>query len=239
MRSIAALFRRLPKLSRFLIRILPLIVLLTITAKGQSAPSPQNLPHSIKPPIPADQEQFISYWTTETGWHSEIQLRNNLAAQDLTVTPALRTADGAETLLSPVTIKPQEVKTIDIESAVMGSAPQLIANYGSAVLRYHSPDSRNLFAMLMLRNRTGFDHSRRVVPNLFLELAPCGAGFQAGRLSLVYVASGKLFAKELSPAPSIAGSADSLANHNRPIWVEDSSDSGVRLGFSKNFGATR
>jgi hypothetical protein len=104
------------------------------------------------PPEAADQEQFISYWTTQTGWHSEIQLRNNLASQDLTVTPALRTAEGAETLLSPVTIKPQEVKTVDVEAAVMGSAPQLIGTYGSVVLRYHSPSAGNLFAMLMIRN---------------------------------------------------------------------------------------
>jgi hypothetical protein len=152
MRSIAALSRRLPKLSRFLIKILPLIVLLPLTANGQSAASPQSPPHTSNVPAAAAQEQFISYWTTEAGWHSEIQLRNNLASQDLTVTPALRTAEGAETLLSPVTIKPQEVKTIDIEEAVMGSAPQLIAAYGSVVLRYRSPHSGNLFSMLMIRN---------------------------------------------------------------------------------------
>ena len=138
----------------FLTLVTPLAFLFTPDAVCQSAsdvvpPQPQ---HFRSAPESTDQEQFISYWTTETGWHSELQLRNNLAAQDLTVTPALRTADGTETLLSPVTIKPQEVKTLDIEEAGMGSARQLIATYGSVVLRYHSPDSRNLFAMLMIRN---------------------------------------------------------------------------------------
>jgi len=66
-------------------------------------------PHAGKAAA-VDQEQFLPYWTTETGWRSELQLRNNLAAADLTVTPALRAPDGTETPLSPVTVKPQEVK---------------------------------------------------------------------------------------------------------------------------------
>lgn len=115
MRSVVALFFRVLRDPRFLILIMILNLMPTRGASGQSAAVPQSPPHSSKPPVPADQEQFISYWTTETGWHSELQLRNNLATQDLTVTPALRVADGTETLLSPVTIKPQEVKTIDIE----------------------------------------------------------------------------------------------------------------------------
>jgi hypothetical protein len=56
-----------------------------------------------------DLEQFIAYWTTEPGWRSELQLKNNGVGHDLTVTPVLRTPDGAETGLAPVTIKPQEV----------------------------------------------------------------------------------------------------------------------------------
>jgi hypothetical protein len=34
----------------------------------------------------------------------------------------------------------------------MGTAPQLTAAYGSIVLRYHSQDKGNLFAMLMVNN---------------------------------------------------------------------------------------
>jgi hypothetical protein len=135
-----------------LITVLLFISMLALNAYGQPVPSPQGPPHFHTPPAPADQEQFISYWTTETGWRSELQLRNNLAAADLTVTPTLRAPDGAETSLSPVTVKPQEVKIVDIEAAVMGSAPQYIGTYGSIALRYHSPSSQNLFAMLMIHN---------------------------------------------------------------------------------------
>jgi hypothetical protein len=77
---------------------------------------------------PVDHEQVIAYWTSETGWKSELQLRNNLADQDLTVTPKLRLADGAETALTSVTIKPQEVKSVDLDSAISAvSAPHLSA----------------------------------------------------------------------------------------------------------------
>jgi hypothetical protein len=107
------------------------------------------------PPVAIDNELIIAYWTTETGWTSELQLRNNLAGQDLVVTPALRLAGGgAETALAPVTIKPQEVASIDLESAIGKTAPQWIGTYGSLVLRYHSMDNSNLYSALMVR-RTG------------------------------------------------------------------------------------
>jgi hypothetical protein len=138
--------------SIFISRLVPTLSMLLccLSSFAQQRNAPQ--PHFGATPEPVDQEQFISYWTTETGWKSEIQLRNNLAVGDLTVTPALRMPDGTETLLSPVTINPQEIKIVDLESAIIGSAPQYIGTYGSVVLRYHSPDSRNLFAMLMIQN---------------------------------------------------------------------------------------
>src|SRR6266851_3670691 len=79
---------------------------------AQNAPTTPPGSIKVEPDLtPTDHEQIIAYWTSETGWKSELQLRNNLVAQDLTVTPALRLADGAETNLAAVTIKPQEVKS--------------------------------------------------------------------------------------------------------------------------------
>jgi hypothetical protein len=125
---------------------------------GQGAAAQSSAPvarANASPPIPpappaTDQEQFLSYWTTEAGWMSEIQLRNNRAGADLTVTPVLRSADGAETPLSPVTVRPQEVRIVDVSAAIKGVAPQLMGTYGSVVLRYHSSSTRNLFAMAMI-----------------------------------------------------------------------------------------
>ena len=68
------------------------------------------------------------------------------------MTPALRLADGAETALDPVTIKPQEVKSIDLDAAIAAAAaPQLIGTYGSVVLRYRSPYAATLYAAMMVR----------------------------------------------------------------------------------------
>jgi hypothetical protein len=96
---------------------------------------------------------MVAYWTTETGWNSVLQLRNNALIQDLTVTPVLHLADGAETSLASVTVKPQEVKSIDIATAISAvGAPNLVGTYGSVVLRYHSPSRENLFPMVMIHN---------------------------------------------------------------------------------------
>jgi len=111
----------------------------------------------MPPPPPAvDQQQFLSYWTAETGWSSELQLRNNAVGQDVTVTPVLRLPNGTETTLAPVTIKPQEVKAVDLDAAIAAApAPQLVGTYGSVVLRYRSPSSGSLYAAMMIR-KTGY-----------------------------------------------------------------------------------
>src|SRR6516225_5306280 len=134
-----------------------LVVLLTLfTGQGIAGQEPTAPPSPSQWPIPAqpdaaDREQFLPYWTSETGWNSELQLRNNAINEDLTVTPVLRLADGAETSLAPVTIKPQEVKSVDIDAAVAAaSAPQFVGTFGSVVLRYRSPSLPVLYASLMI-----------------------------------------------------------------------------------------
>ncbi len=103
---------RTPLSARLIGNLLFAVALTCLTAAAQPPPAKQNAPHRRPPTTPVDQEQFVSYWTSETGWKSELQLRNNAVDQDVTVTPALRLPNGAETPLAPVTIKPQEVKSI-------------------------------------------------------------------------------------------------------------------------------
>jgi hypothetical protein len=137
---------------RYFLSLATLTAILSTTS-AQTPSGPPKLPPHFSPPLePTDQEQVVAYWTTETGWKSELQLRNNLVGQDLTVTPVLRIADGAETALAPVTIKPQEVQSIDLDAAIGTTAPQLVGTYGSMVLRYHSTDAANLYAALMVRS---------------------------------------------------------------------------------------
>ena len=115
-----------------------------------SPPSHKTPPPPPPPPAAADQQQFLPYWTTETGWRTELQLRNNQVGQTLTVTPVLRTSDGTETPLSPVAVQPQEVKVIDVAAAIGSSAPQLIGTYGSLSLRYHTSGQATLYAVSMV-----------------------------------------------------------------------------------------
>jgi hypothetical protein len=52
-----------------------------LAQSGPNGPPTQGIaktpPHTTSPPSPADQEQVVAYWTSETGWKSELQLRNN------------------------------------------------------------------------------------------------------------------------------------------------------------------
>jgi hypothetical protein len=123
---------------------------------GASGQAPQRQRPALAPPPIEDQQQFLSYWTTETGWRTELDLRNNRADQTLTVTPSLRTSDGAETTLPPVTIQPQGTQALDLESLIGSSSPQLVGTYGSVVLRYRSPSQGNLYAVAMVM---GVGHS--------------------------------------------------------------------------------
>ena len=96
-------------------------------------------------------EQYVAYWTTEPGWRTELQLRNNLDPGELTVAPALRTADGTETALPPVTIKSGDVASLDVGDTVLKAAPRLVGTYGSLVLRYRATVHRALYAAVMVR----------------------------------------------------------------------------------------
>lgn len=102
-----------------------------------------------------DNEQFAPYWTAEGGWHTELQLRNNLSTGSMIVTPILRTPDGAETSLTPVTLLSGEVQSIDLNKALTAVNSDLLGKanaYGSIALRYNSPSWRNLYASVMIHD---------------------------------------------------------------------------------------
>lgn len=122
----------------------------SLSSGGQTTAGRVSLPPLPLPPA-TDQEQFLPYWTTEPGWASEIQLRNDQAGQDLTVTPVLRSSNGAETNLLPITVKPHEAVIADVATALASVAPQLIGGYGSVVMRYKAPTEASLFSMAMIR----------------------------------------------------------------------------------------
>ena len=105
------------------------------------------------PRQPSQHEQFIPYWTTEPGWHTELQLRNNILRSSLTVDVILRLSNGTEFSLSPVTIDQNNVKAIDLRDELAPLASQLVGtagSFGSIVLRYSSFSTSNLYASVMI-----------------------------------------------------------------------------------------
>ena len=106
------------------------------------------LAHAAKPTA-KPQESFAPYWTAEPGWDTELQLRNNLVAGSLTVTPVLRLVDGKEILLDPVTISSNSSASIPVSQALLSKAPNLLiqpGTFGSVVFRYTALHARNLAA---------------------------------------------------------------------------------------------
>jgi hypothetical protein len=69
-----------PAQRRTLFVFLPLLLVVPLAsqlATAQSSPPIRKAPPPPPPPPATDQEQFVAYWTSETGWNSELQLRNN------------------------------------------------------------------------------------------------------------------------------------------------------------------
>ena len=151
-----------------------------------------------------------------------MELRNNQVSDILTVTPVLRTADGSETPLSPFKILPQEVKTVDVATAIGSSAPQLIGTYGSVAFRYHTATQATLYAVSMIMgvghsiafhiDATGEDQTENVgsreaiwwLPNSTADdyLILMNQGQNALQLSLsLFDATGKASVQNLTLAP--------------------------------------
>src|SRR5580693_7000879 len=104
-------------------------------------------------PSAKPQEVFAPYWTSDPGWETEFQLKNNLPSQSLTVTPVLRLATGEEIALDPVTIAPNASVTVEINQALLKHSPTLVnqpGSYGSVVLRFTSFHPRNLTASAVI-----------------------------------------------------------------------------------------
>jgi hypothetical protein len=99
---------------------------------------------------PSAQEVSVAYWTLEPGWSTVLEMRNNVAHHDLTVTPVLRASSGEETPLTPVIITPQHVVSLDLRNAAAPSSKTL-GPFGSVVFRFDGLYPDNLFAATIVR----------------------------------------------------------------------------------------
>ena len=117
---------------------------------GQAA-NQTSRPHRDRPNIA--NESFAPYWTAEPGWHTELQLRNNLQDSELLVTPLLRLADGAMVKLASVNIPASHAVSVDVTDQLTLIAPDLVnkdGSFGSVTFSYISPGPKNLYAAVMV-----------------------------------------------------------------------------------------
>jgi hypothetical protein len=102
--------------------------------------------------IPKAREIFAPYWTSEPGWDTELELKNNLTSGPLTVTPILRLTSGQEIPLSPVTIPSNASVSVWTNEGLLEHSPNLLnqpGSYGSVVFRFNSPASMGLHATVV------------------------------------------------------------------------------------------
>lgn len=120
----------------------PLVLLLLFSASLYAAQ-----------PVAKVQESYAPYWTSEPGWTTELQLKNNLTSTPLTVTPVLRLASGREIPLDPTTIPPNTSVSVWVNEGLLAHASDLLmqpGSYGSVVFRYTSANALNLYANVVL-----------------------------------------------------------------------------------------
>lgn len=140
---------------------------------------------------PKPQEVFAPYWTSEPGWDTELQLKNNLASGPLTATPVLRVASGEEIPLDPVTIASNASVSVWVNEGLLKHSPSLLSqpgSFGSVVFHFTSLSAMNLYATAVpsIAGRTN-----RVSRSCSSHTAACGrAGSQrAGQLGRNLVAT--------------------------------------------------
>ena len=144
---LATLFRSFRIFSTTLL----LLVASPVLVAQHQPPNPQPKPTVIGPPktAPSPQQTFVSYWTLEPGWNTELEMRNNMAQGKLTITPVLRTATGQEIPLIPVSLSPEQTISLNLQDAV-GQVDPGIANrmgsFGSVVFRFAGHSGANMFA---------------------------------------------------------------------------------------------
>jgi hypothetical protein len=109
---------------------------------------PSTLPAATVPAVKTF-EQYATYWSSEPGWDTELQLKNNLTSAPLTVTPILRLVSGQEIPLTAVTIPANASLSVWVNEGLDEHAPTLLGrpdSYGSVLFRFASVSAMNLYA---------------------------------------------------------------------------------------------
>jgi hypothetical protein len=119
------------------------------STRASSPPPPLDYPTPL-----AGQRMAGGYWRIDHTFQPTLIITNVLRTVDLPVTPLLYAADGTEYQLSPLTLAPAGVVSVDIRAALSAAPEETKAHfsdYGSAAVKYvwHSPGA----ATALVENR--------------------------------------------------------------------------------------
>ena len=133
--------------------------------------------------LKSDHVLVAPYWTVEAGWSTELEVRNNLGQDDLIVTPALRTFDGMEIQLGPITIPSDQVRSVNLADAIQAANPKLSSgvnySFGSLTLRYNSISTQNVYAAVVV-------HHEGYPINFHFDALPVDSNFASGSSETIW-----------------------------------------------------
>ena len=136
-------------------RIIRAQLLFLLTAFGVAfAQSPAQIVVHHKMRTAVEQSTYAPYWTTEAGWTTELQLRNNRFDIPVSITPVLVESSGKELRLKTVEVAIDSVSTLALHELIQISGFAALSSFGYLRFEYKAASSANVYASVLV-HRSG------------------------------------------------------------------------------------
>jgi hypothetical protein len=101
-----------------------------------------------------DQKLWAVYWTTETGYTSILEMKNNRVKETLTARPTLYFRSGEELPLAPVTLGPRQTAVLNINQAlaVLPADPRRERQQGTLKLDFEASNEQGIMGTVSVTN---------------------------------------------------------------------------------------
>jgi hypothetical protein len=131
-----------------------LVLVLVVLGSILTGPNPALLSAEVSHDWP-EQVLWAVYWSTEPGFLSTLEMKNNRIRDTLTARVSLYFANGHEYYLPPITLGPREAVAVNL-NRIMDSLPASVARgadkYGSIEVEYNGPNSASIMGGVSVVN---------------------------------------------------------------------------------------
>ena len=139
-----------------------------------------------------------------------LEIGNNLVAGTLVVTPVLHTAAGRALALQPVSLKAQEVRTLDLAEAINSAAQNLPGSdsFGSVSLEFNSLSAQNIYAAVLIQKP---GHPM----NFHFDAQITESGVSSGNFESIW-----WLPRQTTDGYIIVSNHSASAAHGRQLWTD-------------------